>query len=533
MKNYKVLKKQKKLEKKYDASMQMGDVEKVLKTKIFKTLQQEASLKSIDLKNLLFMESRLIRFDTGEAIYNHTDYGNSCFVVLSGEIQSYIPQRNPHNSSTKQKKNSVFSSLAQIFDKHTNSEIRDISSYMSNTDLSYSVSGDAIITTDKSQLIEDQLYGTADIFGHISAISRTARYETLIATQRTECIELKWQALREINKFSRFMKQKIDHDYKNHGLAHFLRTLEPFSNLANEQISELVDNIKIEHYGNPDWNINLRKARKDADSDLNLAHTPIVKKGDYFEDILVIRSGFVKLDLNTGPSYMTSSQIIGLDENITKTHAEFAIDSILFSEVLRIPKKIMLKFNITKANTYKSIADKSASLNKLYGENLFTTGRKSMLINLDKCTECDDCVTACASAHGGSPRFTRQGPQVANFMVANACMHCKDPVCTIGCPTGAIQRNSADGSIIINDQTCIGCSTCANACPFDNIKMTNIVDENGNNLVDENHSPIVKATKCDLCYQQSTTPACEYACPNDALKRIDIDADSKKLKYWI
>ena len=59
-------------------------------------------------------------------------------------------------------------------------------------------------------------------------------------------------------------------------------------------------------------------------------------------------------------------------------------------------------------------------------------------------------------------------------MVANACMHCVDPVCMIGCPTGAIHRESIEGQVVINDRTCVGCATCANSCPYDNIQMVEI-----------------------------------------------------------
>ena len=41
----------------------------------------------------------------------------------------------------------------------------------------------------------------------------------------------------------------------------------------------------------------------------------------------------------------------------------------------------------------------------------------------------------------------------------------------IGCPTGAIHRESATGVVMINDDTCIGCGTCAASCPYENIRM--------------------------------------------------------------
>jgi len=108
-------------------------------------------------------------------------------------------------------------------------------------------------------------------------------------------------------------------------------------------------------------------------------------------------------------------------------------------------------------------------------------------------------------------------------MVANACMHCSDPVCMIGCPTGAIHRTQAGGSVVINDDSCIGCGTCANSCPYNNIRLVEIRDLSGAPVQDEaTGQPIRKATKCDLCAGIPGGPACERACPHGALQRVDF-----------
>jgi Fe-S-cluster-containing dehydrogenase component len=158
------------------------------------------------------------------------------------------------------------------------------------------------------------------------------------------------------------------------------------------------------------------------------------------------------------------------------------------------------------------------------GDERLINGTQAMLIDLDRCVRCDDCVKACASTHGGNPRFVRHGPTFDHWMVANACMHCRDPVCMIGCPTGAIHRHEAAGVIVINDDTCIGCGTCANSCPYSNIRLVEISDRSGNAVVDDDGRPILKATKCDLCVEQLGGPACVRACPHDALRRVNATA---------
>jgi Fe-S-cluster-containing dehydrogenase component len=156
-------------------------------------------------------------------------------------------------------------------------------------------------------------------------------------------------------------------------------------------------------------------------------------------------------------------------------------------------------------------------------QNRFFNGTETMVIDLDRCTRCDDCVRACAETHDNNPRFLRHGPIHKNLMVAQACMHCADPICMIGCPTGAIHRDTFEGNVVINPASCIGCSACANNCPYGAIRMVEIRDRKGRILVASDAQPIQKATKCDLCIDQYGGPACERACPHDALKRVNLN----------
>jgi Fe-S-cluster-containing dehydrogenase component len=165
-------------------------------------------------------------------------------------------------------------------------------------------------------------------------------------------------------------------------------------------------------------------------------------------------------------------------------------------------------------------------------QNRFFNGTKTMVIDLDHCTRCDDCVRACAATHDNNPRFLRHGPIHKNLMVAQACMHCADPVCMIGCPTGAIHRETFEGNVVINPSSCIGCSACANNCPYGAIRMVEVRDRSGRIMVASDSNPIQKATKCDLCIDQYGGPACERACPHDALKRINLNTIDE-LARWI
>ena len=92
-----------------------------------------------------------------------------------------------------------------------------------------------------------------------------------------------------------------------------------------------------------------------------------------------------------------------------------------------------------------------------------------LVLDLDKCTRCDDCVRACADAHDGVTRLVREGLRFDKYLVATSCRQCRDPLCMVGCPVGAIRRrNSLE--VIIEDW-CIGCGLCAKNCPYGNINL--------------------------------------------------------------
>ena len=261
--------------------------------------------------------------------------------------------------------------------------------------------------------------------------------------------------------------------------------------------------------------------------------------------------------------YLKPGDIFGLNElyhnfsSANKIPFQFSLRAIGYLDVLRIPasaldqyvfpnldKKIIeaivaemspkitgFSAEGTRDESSEALLDKETGAMEFFVEERFINGSQTMLINLDRCTGCDDCVRACASTHDNNPRFVRHGKRHDQLMVSNACMHCHDPVCMIGCPTGAIHRTQS-GEVVINDLTCIGCSTCANSCPYGNIRMVEIFDKKGARVVDDNGQPVIKATKCDLCVEEMVSPACEKACPHDALRRIDVHSIDK-IEDWL
>ncbi len=68
-------------------------------------------------------------------------------------------------------------------------------------------------------------------------------------------------------------------------------------------------------------------------------------------------------------------------------------------------------------------------------------GQRLMLIDLDRCTRCDECVRGCVHTHDdGRSRLFLDGPRFGKYLVPTTCRSCPDPVCMIGCPVVSIHR---------------------------------------------------------------------------------------------
>ena len=150
--------------------------------------------------------------------------------------------------------------------------------------------------------------------------------------------------------------------------------------------------------------------------------------------------------------------------------------------------------------------------------------RWGLLIDTKKCaTGCTDCVDACNSENGLSGLT---GPTDAQWIrkveikeigtgrtqsLPVMCQHCAEPPCVDVCPTGASFKR-ADGIVLVDRHSCIGCRYCVMACPY---KARSFVHEPLTN-----QKPDVPRGKgcvegCTLCVHRvdkGQGPACVEAC---------------------
>ena len=145
-------------------------------------------------------------------------------------------------------------------------------------------------------------------------------------------------------------------------------------------------------------------------------------------------------------------------------------------------------------------------------------------VDLDRCSGCKACVTACHSLNGLDEGESwrevgalfgetlvpdaRGGNRVEAIqqIVTTACHHCVEPGCLEGCPVLAYDKDPVTGIVRHLDDQCIGCSYCILKCPYDVPKYS---AQRG----------IVR--KCDLCHGRLSVgeaPACVQACPSEAIR---------------
>lgn len=538
------------------------DVDRLLTIPEISSIDESKFPSHIPLRGILKNDARIVKFSAGDIVIREGDYGNSAFLILDGSLKVVLFPGLPGEMLGRRtiRKKTLWQALKQLWNQRKIPEVRDVKRYGQNAlireaaDLGAShvflQDVPAILSKNKTASL-----GKGALFGELAALGRTPRTSTIFAENDVELLEIRWQGLREFRKYDPEWRRLIDQRYRQNALNAHLRATSIFSHLKDDDLQEVADATLFETYGKFDWHLTYNKLQ-DQEKMKGIKDEPIIsRQGDYPDGVLLVRAGFARVSMDRGHgqqtlTYLGTGDFYGADELFRAWQGEpnvsmrVTITALGYAELLRVPSRIVEKhlfayWTSEREGVRQATEQSSGESRRLQDfidrtltdgallewavEERFVNGTQAMLINLDRCVRCDDCVRACSAAHGGNPRFIRHGKTFENWMVANACMHCADPVCMIGCPTGAIHRSMSGGMVIINDDTCIGCETCANSCPYSNIRMVSIRDNAGQFITDpQNQKPILKATKCDLCADQISGPACVFACPHDAMRRVDF-----------
>ncbi|MEK6755538.1 MAG: 4Fe-4S dicluster domain-containing protein [Bacteroidota bacterium] len=172
-----------------------------------------------------------------------------------------------------------------------------------------------------------------------------------------------------------------------------------------------------------------------------------------------------------------------------------------------------------------------------------------MGIQIEKCIGCGRCVEACKEENDvpKEPFFFRTWVEryvikkdsevsvqnidtriertvepaiekdvLRSFFVPKLCNQCENPPCVQVCPVGATFKTK-DGVILVDENRCIGCRYCIQACPYGARYL---------------HPEKETADKCTFCYHRITRgllPACVEVCPTQARVFGDVRSSASPL----
>ena len=138
---------------------------------------------------------------------------------------------------------------------------------------------------------------------------------------------------------------------------------------------------------------------------------------------------------------------------------------------------------------------------------------RRLVIDLDKCDQCDSCGVRCAYK---GPQGGDQGVlalrERATYQVV--CRRCEVPSCVLACPFDALERQ-ADGVLKRHNLRCVSCKLCAQACPFGTIYP---------DMLPFYVSP------CDACLGTGDAePPCVETCGRGALAYREVKPDEPRM----
>lgn len=533
--------------------------------------------RAASLTDIIRSDARINRYESGDVIVREGDYGSSAFIVLRGRVRLLLTKLAVGLLGDKEtKKISWWKALRTSFSQYRIPEMRTIARGKAQS-LSAVRSVDdrpRIFIQDAEAVLqgcESEPIGPGEIFGELAAITRSSSHYTVVADGPVVLLEIRWQGLRLLKRDPTFQAQ-LDRRYREAGLKNHLRETPIFRHVPPEHLDKLAAATQLRSFGDMEWFTDYEETKKQDVQERIKDEPLIIQEGSPANRLVLVRSGFARRSYQHGHghrtvSYLGRGQVFGLAELVHNVNVgadesrvlpyQESLRGIGFVDVLTLPRREFIEHAlpfirtnelpqavarprydaggpVVESNRADEIAaETDPALLEFLVDHRLMNGRQAMVIDTDRCTRCDDCVRACAKTHAGNPRFVRQGPQFDRYQITHACMHCVDPVCMIGCPTGAIARDTESGVVSINPETCIGCKVCSESCPYDNIVMVEIHDARGRKLVDrESKLPILQATKCDLCHELPTGPACQAACPHEALIRIDL-SQPFDLQEWI
>ncbi len=409
-------------------------------------------------------------------------------------------------------------------------------------------------------------------FGEMSILAGVPRNATISVppSSKATVLEVTRPALRLLRKLPKF-GQRLDETYRKHGLG---RTLEDVRQVTGDAFSPEL----------------LKKLGAAARFMVYAKNHVLFREGDPIDRIVFIRNGWVRrvrglayspqmgdlliggLDAEVGVDFLGTGNCLGLEGIPKDVHWNYTATILQRTEVLEVSIPALradknLSDTLERTFSGFSLADDDIEVTSGIDRRIIAATEKEiatgvvdgtnlLVMDMDKCVRCGNCSLACHTVHGQS-RLLRRGIHIErprnlggvsseHVLSPSVCMHCQDPECLTGCPTGAIGRFE-NGQIDIDPKTCIGCGDCATQCPYNAITMIprkapvpppqtwkTRISQWFNIAPPVPPQPVTEvdnllATKCNLCNNTTLNPAgatseaysCQENCPTGALVRVN------------
>jgi len=136
--------------------------------------------------------------------------------------------------------------------------------------------------------------------------------------------------------------------------------------------------------------------------------------------------------------------------------------------------------------------------------------RYAFVIDVSRCIDCRACLVACSAENLVPNNHTRiwvkdsglkgEYPDLKRTFVPYNCMHCENPPCIEVCVSKATYKDAQSGLVLVDQEACIGCGFCVQACPYDA------------RYTDEKRGVVDKCNACEQRIQIGLEPACVATC---------------------
>jgi len=472
------------------------------------------------------------RWQQGSVLFEEGTYIDLAFHVLEGEVDVFVqgvgPDASGGNRPIFDLSRTVIGDATKIDGPAGGTVVMRRATRVAPTQITFLATMDFDLPAGAAARL-----GPGEVFGEIGSMSGWPQSVTARTASECRLLQIKVAGLRLMKRKSKGLKARLDQLYRERSLGTQLKNTPLFEGCSDVFIEALKENVEL--------------VSCEPDEE-------IVRAGEKADAMYLVRSGFVKLmqdfaDGEIAVSYLSKGMTLGEVEFLVEGLEgwQSTAKSVEYAELVKIPRSVVEQLVQNQptigAELWRTAMDRVreagfsrrnvavAEFTEVALRTGLVQGNSILAIDLNACTRCDDCVKACADTHDGRPRFVREGNKYGNLLVAKSCYHCRDPVCLVGCPTGAIHR-AGDGEVVaVDEEVCIGCSNCARNCPYDAIVMHDTGGAWPDNMIPTGLRGRDKAvaSKCDLCADTGHGPACVSNCPQGCAFRVGSIEEFRQL----